>query len=150
MILQTCNVIEPLHVKTYKKTFAPSEDADQTGHPIRVLVVCLKKHGVLNYPLSALRRLWSDWVDVQADQSLRWAHRSLCWFWHEAAQLYRHWKELNFGSVSETSSRSISMCANSEWDGSNESSLLAKTCSWCQEYTVDDWTISGCVFVDLT
>ena len=26
------------------------------------------------YPLSAQRRLWSDWVDAQADLSLRWAH----------------------------------------------------------------------------
>ena len=37
--------------------------------------------------LSALRRLWSDWADAQADLSLRWAHRSFCWFCPEAAQL---------------------------------------------------------------
>ena len=29
--------------------------------------------GVLSYPLSAQRRLWSDWADAQADLSLRWA-----------------------------------------------------------------------------
>ena len=29
---------------------------------------------VLSYPLSAQRRLWSDWADAQADLSLRWAH----------------------------------------------------------------------------
>ena len=34
----------------------------------------MKKHWVLSYPLSALRRLWSDWADAQADLSLRWAH----------------------------------------------------------------------------
>ena len=31
---------------------------------------------------------WSDWVDAQADLSLRWAHRSFCWFCHEAANIY--------------------------------------------------------------
>ena len=34
----------------------------------------MKKAWVLSYPLSAQRRLWSDWADVQADLSLRWAH----------------------------------------------------------------------------
>ena len=29
---------------------------------------------VLRYPLSAKRRLWSDWADAQIDLSLRWAH----------------------------------------------------------------------------
>ena len=28
-----------------------------------------------------------DWVDAQADLSLRWAHMPLCWFCHEAAQI---------------------------------------------------------------
>ena len=48
-------------------------------------------------------KLWSDWVDAQADLSLRWAHKLIllvldvigvhwvhmpfCWFWHEAAQI---------------------------------------------------------------
>ena len=34
----------------------------------------MKKPWVLSYPLSAQRRLWSDWADAQADLSLRWAH----------------------------------------------------------------------------
>ena len=57
---------------------APSEDSDQPGHPpslIRVFTVRKKKAWVLSYPLSAQRRLWSDWADAQADLSLRWAHR---------------------------------------------------------------------------
>ena len=33
----------------------------------------MKKAWVLSYPLSAQRRLWSDWADAQADLSLRWA-----------------------------------------------------------------------------
>ena len=56
---------------------APSEDSDQPGHPpslIRVFAVRVKKACVLSYPLSAERRLWSDWADAQADLSLRWAH----------------------------------------------------------------------------
>ena len=55
---------------------APSEDSDQPGHPpslIRVFAVRMKKDWVLSYPLSAQRRLWSDWADAQADLSLRWA-----------------------------------------------------------------------------
>ena len=56
---------------------APSEDSDQPGHPpslIRVFAVRMKKAWVLSYPLSAQRRLWSDWADAQADLSLRWVH----------------------------------------------------------------------------
>ena len=50
---------EPPHDKTNKITFEPSEDSDQPGHPpslIRVFAVRTKKHWVLSYPLSALRR----------------------------------------------------------------------------------------------
>ena len=41
---------------------------------IRVFAVHMKKAWVLSYPLSAQRRLWSDWANAQADLSLRWAH----------------------------------------------------------------------------
>ena len=63
--------------KTNKMACASTEDSDQPGHPpslIRVFAVSMKKAWVLSYPLSALRRLWSDWVDAQADLSLRRAH----------------------------------------------------------------------------
>ena len=40
---------------------------------IRVSAVRMKKPLVLSYPLSAQRRLWSDWADAQADLSFRWA-----------------------------------------------------------------------------
>ena len=62
---------------------APSEDSDQPGHPpslIRVFAVRMKKAWVLRYPLSAQRRLWSDWADAQADLSLRWVHTHLVCF----------------------------------------------------------------------
>ena len=70
---------------------APSEDSVQPGHPpslIRVFAVRIKKAWVLSYPLSAERRLWSDWADAQADLSLRRAHQSFCWFCHEVAHIY--------------------------------------------------------------
>ena len=56
---------------------APSEDSDQPWHSpslIRVFAVRIKKDWVLSYPMSAQRRLWSDWADAQSDLSLRWAH----------------------------------------------------------------------------
>ena len=40
----------------------------------QVFTVHMKKPWVLSYPLSAQRRLWSDWVDAQADLSFRWVH----------------------------------------------------------------------------
>ena len=59
---------EPPHDKTNKIACAPSYDSDQPGHPpslIRVFAVRMKKAGVLSNPLSAQRRLWSDWADAQ-------------------------------------------------------------------------------------
>ena len=63
--------------------FAPSEDSDQPGHLpslIRVFAVRMKKAWTLTYPLSAQRRLWSDWADAQADLSLSWAHSHIVGF----------------------------------------------------------------------
>ena len=37
------------------------------------------------HPLSAQRRIWSDWADAQADLSVGWAHMPFCWFCHVAA-----------------------------------------------------------------
>ena len=65
---------------------APSEDSDQSGHPpsmISAFAVCMKKAWVLSYPLSAQRRLLSDWTDL----SIRWAHRSFRWFCREVAHI---------------------------------------------------------------
>ena len=59
--------IEPRHDKTIKMICAPSEDSVQPGHPpslIRFSAVRLKQNWVLSYPLSAQRRLWSDWADA--------------------------------------------------------------------------------------
>ena len=89
---------EPPHDKTNKMTYAPSEDSYQSGHPpslIRVFAVCMRKPWVLSYPLSAYQILRSDWVYAQADMSLRWAHRSFCWFCHGAAQMLMQSKQAN-------------------------------------------------------
>ena len=45
-----------------------------------VFTVSMKKAWVLSYPLSAQRRLWSDWADAQADLSLRWVHNHIVGF----------------------------------------------------------------------
>ena len=41
---------------------------------IRIFAVHLRTLWLLDYPQSALRRLWSDCADVQADLSLHWKH----------------------------------------------------------------------------
>ena len=45
-----------------------------------VFAVHMKKAWVLSYPFNAQQRLWSDWADVQADLSLRWAHNHFVGF----------------------------------------------------------------------
>ena len=75
--------IEPRHDKTNKMICAPSEDSDRPGYLpslIRVSAVSLKQNCILSYPLSAHRRLWSDWVDAQADLNLHWAQKSFVGF----------------------------------------------------------------------
>ena len=73
--------IEPAPNKINKMTCAPSEDSDQPVHLPSLIVVFsvhMKKPWVLNHPLSAQQRFWSDWADAQTDLSLRWAHSSFC------------------------------------------------------------------------
>ena len=54
-------------------------------HPVwSVFAVRMKKPWILSYPLSAQRRLWSDWADALADLNLRWA-QFFCWFCREVA-----------------------------------------------------------------
>ena len=76
-----------------------SEDSDQPGHsrslitqislgicPVwLVFTVRMKKAWILSYPLSAQRRLWSDWASTQSDPVL--GAQSLCWFYHVTAHI---------------------------------------------------------------
>ena len=59
--------------KTQQNGCATSEDSDPPSL-IRVFAIRMKKSWVLSYPMSAQRRLWSDWADAQADLNLRWAN----------------------------------------------------------------------------
>ena len=57
----------------------------------RVFTVHMKKAWVLSYPLSAQRRLWSDWADALGgcpgwSESSLGAH-SFCWFCHVMAHI---------------------------------------------------------------
>ena len=74
------SIIESPHDKTNKITCAPSEDSDQQGRAPSLIWVFAVRMKKLSYPLSTQQKLWSDWADTQADLSLRWAHRSFCWF----------------------------------------------------------------------
>ena len=77
------------HDKTNNMNCAPSEDSDQPAYMhnlIRAFAVCLKNIGSLaTHKAHSGDR--SNWVDAQADLSLRWAHRSFCWFCCAAAQI---------------------------------------------------------------
>ena len=55
---------------------APSENSDQPGHPPSLIRVFACAQWVAKDPmfLHADSEDWSDWADVQADLSLRWAH----------------------------------------------------------------------------
>ena len=69
--------VEPWHDKTNKMTCAPSKDSDQPGHsPSLMRVFALCSVGSLGSKVSSCgqQRLWSDWVDAQADLSLCWVH----------------------------------------------------------------------------
>ena len=58
----------PPHNKNNEMTHMYNEDSDQPGHlcPVwSVFAVHIKEPWTLTYPLSAQRRLWSDWLDAQ-------------------------------------------------------------------------------------
>ena len=67
---------EPRHDKTNNFVVRPAKTQISLGiRPIwSVFAVRMKKAWVRSYPLSAQRRLWSNWADAQADLRLLWAH----------------------------------------------------------------------------
>ena len=85
------NKMTCMHLPSLFRVFAVF--TDQTGYLpslIRVFAVHMMKEArVISYPLSAQGRLWSDLANARADLSLRWAHRSFCWFCHEATRWSR-------------------------------------------------------------
>ena len=77
-------LFEPVHDKPTKWHVRPAKTQISLGScPVwSVFAVCMKKALVLSYPLTAQQRLWSDWVDAQADLSLCWAQMPFCRFCH--------------------------------------------------------------------
>ena len=69
-------ILEPPHDKTSKVSVRPAKTRNPPSL-IRVFAVRMKEPWFLSYPLSAQRRLWSDWADAQADLSLPWVHTIL-------------------------------------------------------------------------
>ena len=83
--------------KTNKMTCVPSKDSDQPGHsPSLISLLCPHEETLgAKLPTERTAVLWSVLADApgwpgqmsQADLSLRWAHRSFCWFCHAASQI---------------------------------------------------------------
>ena len=74
---------ELAHDKTYNKTCVISEDSDQPSHPhdgIRLLQP-------LGHPKRDKREFLLYRVDVHADLSLCWSHRSYCRFYRALAHV---------------------------------------------------------------
>ena len=115
IFLDTFNTFKP-HDKTNQLVCAPGEDSDQPGHPpclIRVFADRTKKAWILSYPLSAQRKLWSDWADALADPNLCWAHSHLFWFCHEAAHFFFFFflQKLTIREVLYSSFKLLSSCS---------------------------------------
>ena len=75
---------EPWHDKTNKMSVRPAKTQISLGGcpgwSESSLGAQSQKAWALSYPLSAQRRLWSDWADAQADLSLRWVHSHFAGF----------------------------------------------------------------------
>ena len=115
-------------------TCAPSEESDQPGHPpsrIKVFAVCLKKARILSYPLSAQRRLWSDWADGFVTMRLKWwldQHRfssilsqsrtqnydclrvSVHWSWWSSGHHWVVWRNHSLHQMSEPRHQKACFC----------------------------------------
>ena len=92
--LQYCLYINYLqyeigHHKTYKNTCATSEYSDQPAHLYSLIRVLADRMCLLQppgYPKGDEQETLLYWVDVQADLSLCWSHRSNCRFSRALAQ----------------------------------------------------------------
>ena len=77
--------IKPTHDKTFNMTCATCEDSYQSAHSQSdqsSLIACAF------YSLQAIRKeALLYWVNVQADPSLCWSHRSYCRFCRPLAQV---------------------------------------------------------------
>ena len=71
-----CHHLSHLMTKPMKWHVRPAMTQISLGiRPVwSVVTVHMKKAWILSFPLSTQPRLWSDWVDAQAELSLRWLH----------------------------------------------------------------------------
>ena len=85
---KTETMSEPRYDKNNTMSVRPKKPQISLGiSPVRsVFAVRMKKACVLSYPLSAQRRLWSDWAEGWFESSQ--GAQSLCWFCHVAAHLF--------------------------------------------------------------
>ena len=78
-------IIEPRRDKTNKMSVRPAKTPISLGiHPVwSVFAVRMKKAWVLSYPLSAQRRLWSDWAHSDfvsfVMSRLMWLYQTRCY-----------------------------------------------------------------------
>ena len=81
-------IIEPTH---NNKTFASSKDSAQRAHPRSLIKVFAYRMCLLQppaYPKRDNRERLLYWMDVEADLSLCWSHRSYCRFCRALAKIY--------------------------------------------------------------
>ena len=81
---------ESAHEETYNKTYATSEDSDQTAHPRSLIRVFSDRMCLLQptcYPKIDERKLLPYTVDVQTDLNLCWSRRSYCRFCRALTQI---------------------------------------------------------------
>ena len=82
-------IYEPAHDKSYNKTCATRQDSDQPAHPRSLIRVFADRICLLQPPDYSNRNKREHllfWMDVHADPSLCWSHRSYCRFCHALAQ----------------------------------------------------------------
>ena len=82
---------EPAHDKTYNNSCSISEDSDQPAPPRSLIRVLADRMCLLQPPGNPerdTRETLPYWVDVQADQSLCWSHRSYYMYCRELLIYY--------------------------------------------------------------
>ena len=82
---------EPVHHKTYNKTCATSQDSDQPVPPCNLIRVLTNRMCLLQppgYPKRDKQESLPYWVDIHADLSLCWSHKSYCKFCRTLVQMY--------------------------------------------------------------
>ena len=79
-----------LMTKTNKMTVPPA-NSDQPGHPSSLIRVFAAAQWVAKDPsfLSADSKDSDQTGRMPSDLSLRWAHMPFCWFFHEAAHMFK-------------------------------------------------------------